>query len=1475
MRSILAVCLVVLLADALPARAEDWTRCHTESFDKPGWAQGWDLQGSVGPRDAGVLVNAGGEMIAALKKEFKAPAVRVSFDATMAQANAEGQFGDLSCFIGGVFFQLGGEYNTRTRIRHDTTTEDLKGRIRLGKTQRIIAEINGRVARMAIDGKEVGLLLLKEAPTKHTVKLYTWAGTAHFDNLSVYTRTQIDPVPEDLLAQGVYGHQTAQTLKHLRDWPLPKFAPGKTATVKRARVRLTVDYGPHAKPGMRWPATFGVPLPQGVLFDPDQSRIVDARGNEVPSQRTVTATWSGGGAIRWLLIDVILPVAAQTSPLFLEYGADVRAGQLKESVKIDEAADTIAIDSGVARFVVSKRKGTVLESASLDRNGDGAYAADERILGPADSYYTTRKGWHYRTGVADDELDVKVEMAGPIRAVIRSRGWYKDEAGRRACYFTRRLYVYRGLPWAKLFTTWVVTVDTRAYTFTDVATRFSLPNADEAIVGLDAAGKMARVSLAGKGRILALVADRHKGVIAKGNEREDIGDLPGWLTLRGKSGGVTLACYEMARHWPTALEAKRGEIVFHGFSNEAGLDLDMTLGGLKKLWGEKTFARFNASRGAYPAIEDRNPNGLGIAKTHELLIALHATDAPATDTAMPFQKPIVVSADPVHNCETGVVGPGEYHPHDPKNFPKEEAVIETQRDRLLNALDRIEPWYGFWDYGAGVPHHIRGNIDGKGRLTYNGYRRCYDIGYQQTLVPWMMYLRSGQRPWLEFGIRNARCMMDARTHHWTDMTVNKHVGWAVQDHGTWAWDTHLAGWGFNYYAPTLLLDYYTTGDERAMDVFIEVMDEFARTGSTYYSASVGVWLGNVAAAYRATWEPKYLAKYRETERNMLRTRCGLCGGLKGNRDVKDKDHEPHGRMHRDGWNEYGIMEALQVPGHAAELRDILVTDGKRRFENRASTPYATCGYVRLLAYRATQDPRIAREGQLLFNRYTKGGARGFTGFCGPSHARHLPVLMKLALVPGVEKVKLPVKARYNSPLYVQHVNGRETRFTIETAQKLARKDVKVAIAGRDGKPVPEGMLQFDPTLGRLHVTVPAAAPAEVYVLRTKDNNHVSMQHPEGMPLCIDVVEGYRHHSSGKMPVLWFNVPAGVTAFRLRTNLHERKLTVTRPDGKQVGGTGEWHTIPVPAGLPAGAWSVESDAAESHNFQIVKFYGIPALVALSPGALFAMAGPPMPAPDYTPLEFGAPFAPGALPGSKAVHVDGRDQLRIPLGEKTGVRSRKRLNALTGTIEFFFQLNESPYFAKTAGLPLRVSPDRAAPYKGWMRHWLSIEYKNAVLFTFPDARSQRPARFGPWEYRVGMIDLRPGRWYHLAIVWHTRKSFTIGANSKAKSQARVFLDGRNLGTTVYDTQPNWFPDAYDAPLPAEFMEMFSTNHNVLFDELRVSDVERVAWDRSMETYPVPTKPYKPDKHTLLLMHFDGDFSGVGRASDTFTATFRNAP
>jgi hypothetical protein len=1295
----------------------------------------------------------------------------------------------------------------------------------------VVAQIDGPLASLWIDGKLAAQLLVDNPPRSHRLTLYTWTGTARFDDLRVWTSDTSSPLPPELADAARYGKPTPQTLAHLRDWTRPTFAAGRDAAVERATVALSVDPGPHAKPGMAWPITRGIPFPPDTLYDPDHVRLLDADGSEIPTQRAVTATWSEGGAIRWLLLDFILRDAARERTLTLEYGRSVRAAPVSSPVLVKSDEQSLHIDSGMSQWVVSRTRGSVIESAMLRR---------KPVLGAAEGYFITVQGERYATGNGE-ELSVEVETAGAIRTVIRSRGWYLSESGRRACYFVRRLHVYRGLPWARLVTSFVITVDTNAYTFRDIGVRFALA---------ESAGES---------------ASRHAMKLDDAT--------PPWITARGGNLAATLACHEMARHFPAGLTVQGDAMTFHAFSNAAGYDLDLTLRGLTTIWGESEIQYVDANRGAYPAMAQRNANGVGLAKTHELMILLHDARNPGEAPAMAFQDPPLVSADPAYVCATGEVGPGPYHPYDPQRFPREEQFIEQHRDRLLTFVDRVTPLVGWWDYGTGNPHLDVAEPTLAERYRIDGYRRTYDMGYQQPLSPWMMYLRSGQRQWLRYAIRNARGLADSRIQHWTHPAYAKRVGWSTQDHGAFPWDTNLAEWGFNIYTPFLLNHYWVTGDERAMDEHTLVLDAFAAGGQAYYVAAVGVWMGNTAAAWRATWNPAYKQKFLQLQRDMLDCVCAICGGVNNNRDTRDEDHDYHGTIHRAAFVEYGIVEAMRVEGHDPRLRQILVTDGQRRLETGEAVGDNVMAYARLLAFEQSGDLRSAREAADVLERMTTFPPATFTYYHGLSSARHLPVLMHLAARPGLESVQIPASHRYSGTLYIQHRPGRSTHVQALTAQKLADvTQTGVSVARLDGVAPPPSQTWYDPVLGRVHLRVEASEPAAVYVMQLPAGEGLRVIHEPDQPIMIGVPHGYQHLSGEPMPRLFFRVPAGVRQFRVRNSLPVRTVTLTAPDGRTFSGSAQqpWLTVDVPLDNEA-AWSMQVEHTEHYNFQALKLYDIPPLVALTPRSLFTMEQAPALQADYQPMPFGGSFTAGVM--GQALHLRGTDELSIPLGDPTGSTSRVRLDTARGTIEFFFMLNADPVFCGVHSLPMSIAADPSATMSGWTRNWFGF-YKNAALFMTPDGRDicGEGARFGPWDPGVGMTRFEPGRWHHIAVLWDSDKPLQEGNVLKRKNQVRVYVDGRLSSNGVYDAV-QWLGDAYAAPLPAEVIRMAAEGRDVLIDELRISDVERVPFTKvgAELTYPVPRAPYNPDEHTRLLLHLDGDVAGAGPGG-AFVGTLR---
>ncbi|MFP6900393.1 MAG: hypothetical protein VCA36_05590, partial [Opitutales bacterium] len=448
----IALLHAALLNSCGPLSAEEWKVLFEEDFEGPDWQKNWSFKGSIGPVGKGQLTSGGKELTAALSRVFEGPAIRVAYDARFSQAGPDGEISDLSIFIGDVFFQFGGFNNLQTLIKKGgISSVNAPQRIALGKTHHIEAEINGRLCLLRINGEKAAEILLSEPPTGTAIKLYAWSGRAVFDNLRISSKTHPDPLPDKFADIRKKGHQTPQTLKHRQDWERPLSMNPKPASVKRERVALTIDPG-EARMGTTWPITMGVPFPRDTVWNTNQIRIVDGNGKEVPSQRSIMATWKKNGSIRWVLLDFQLAITKSIKPLFLEYGNQVKAAEVPNPITIREDQDSIEATSGLVQLEVSRKRGTVLESVHLDANRDGRFDREEKFAGAGEAFFLTSDGRRFTTAATDDELNTVVEMAGPLRSVIRSRGWYKNEKGERACAFSRRIYLYRGLPFVRIFT---------------------------------------------------------------------------------------------------------------------------------------------------------------------------------------------------------------------------------------------------------------------------------------------------------------------------------------------------------------------------------------------------------------------------------------------------------------------------------------------------------------------------------------------------------------------------------------------------------------------------------------------------------------------------------------------------------------------------------------------------------------------------------------------------------------------------------------------------------------------------------------------------------------------------------------------------------------------------------------------------------------------------------------------------------------
>lgn len=183
----------------------------------------------------------------------------------------------------------------------------------------------------------------------------------------------------------------------------------------------------------RLPTTFGLPLPEGAVYTPHHCRLRRAGAPDVLAQLRPLAHWPDG-SVRWVLVDA--PGMAETA--VFAPGVAPPAGGLQ----IWDGTDCVAIDAGPLKVEVQRDSGEGL--CLYLRDGAGTW---QSVLANPEFLAETAAGGPLFAAMTED---VRLEEAGPWRAVIRFRVPYTDSSGIAHLCSSVRLHVYAGHPCIRL-----------------------------------------------------------------------------------------------------------------------------------------------------------------------------------------------------------------------------------------------------------------------------------------------------------------------------------------------------------------------------------------------------------------------------------------------------------------------------------------------------------------------------------------------------------------------------------------------------------------------------------------------------------------------------------------------------------------------------------------------------------------------------------------------------------------------------------------------------------------------------------------------------------------------------------------------------------------------------------------------------------------------------------------------------------------
>jgi len=198
--------------------------------------------------------------------------------------------------------------------------------------------------------------------------------------------------------------------------------------------------------------TTGVPFAKGAVKDVGRLSV-SVGSKPVPAQFIQLAPWDDG-SVRWALMDcqVDVPAGGSTELVVRDDG---RNPAPLSPVMIEDGEAELSVSTGPMAFVVDKTSAAILKSLKVD--GRELITARGRglvIWAECPAQGTVRRSGRpsvdvpkYGPGTpiaAEPPGEVRVEQAGPMRAIITLRGRFPERVHKGLAGYTVRIYAYAG-----------------------------------------------------------------------------------------------------------------------------------------------------------------------------------------------------------------------------------------------------------------------------------------------------------------------------------------------------------------------------------------------------------------------------------------------------------------------------------------------------------------------------------------------------------------------------------------------------------------------------------------------------------------------------------------------------------------------------------------------------------------------------------------------------------------------------------------------------------------------------------------------------------------------------------------------------------------------------------------------------------------------------------------------------------------------
>lgn len=636
------------------------------------------------------------------------------------------------------------------------------------------------------------------------------------------------------------------------------------------RIRLDVVEPPERHtPVHDYPVAVGLVFPKGEVTSLPGGHLVDDRGRRVPFEAEITGWWEPARQnVKWLLLHF---KASTDRHYFFEPGKP--ATLAKGGVIARRQGGEIVVDTGPLQVRMDPAKGGLFKAISLKRTPIASSGASDLILVVDDGSQlepVTLQDWK-----------MILDEATPSRASVKASGLWKKANGQPVARVEVRCEFFKEEAFIRLYhtLTWMVKEvkpGIRELTLAIVA----LPGNSQSVqVGLDLyTAKAVEANLENNSAVEAL-QDKGDHFTIKAGDRvlKEGRTLGSWMSLRATDGrSLAVSLRNGWQRYPATFRAEKGrlQVQFCPPAQRLSFEQEAIMGsGIFNHPSWKAIRQFHKGPTDVTSFYDNYSThegylytAEGAAFTHEVLLSFHdgKTGRTAAELNSITQHPLVVRQDPVQAMRVPFMG-FAILPNDPAKNPEVERAV-NQVGRM--AMGR---WVGANNFGLLRFGMVRwGRHEAIEDPKANFYRWMDNAQYGQQLIPWLLYLRGGDRQFFEDAEIVSRYAMDMSINHFN--TRGSPTGYIAGcgsalpflPFGFAAWNMKLQKIHFLAYY------YHLTGYRRARDVMEEVIagtkeftlgyEQTLRTqepGKEYYTLSNGGReMYNMNVFWANAWEEK-------------------------------------------------------------------------------------------------------------------------------------------------------------------------------------------------------------------------------------------------------------------------------------------------------------------------------------------------------------------------------------------------------------------------------------------------------------------------------------------------------------------------------------------------------------------------------------------------------------------------------------------